>query len=84
MGSECGTRGGAVQQHHESPPSHSHLFYELVITRALRGIHNSSKNLLICTAAVVEDRGTGSNPLMSYRPRDSMCSAVLRACGHAG
>ena len=28
MGSGCGTRGGAVQQHHESPPSHSpHVVY---------------------------------------------------------
>ena len=55
MGSECGTRGGGVQQYRESPRSQ-------VITRVLQGTQNCSRNPLICTAALVEDMGTGSNP----------------------
>ena len=51
------------------------ILYAYVITRALRETQNSSGNPLICTTAVVEDRGTSSNP------RQSHCVAELSTKG---
>ena len=72
------------KQHHEPPYHPPHI----VCVRNHQGIvraQNISRSPLICTAAVVEDRGTGQTRdndivLLSYRPRNSMYNAVLRAC----